>query len=55
MVSQHQITEPTELLDESGELVEPGYATRLFWQYDRSKIKAGWHRIKEWDYYYILN
>jgi hypothetical protein len=55
MKSQHRITQPTELLDENGHLVEPGYATQLLWRYDRSKIKAGWHRIKEWDYYYILN
>lgn len=55
MVAQRRITEPIELLDENGELVEPGYATKLHWRYDRSKIRAGWHRIKEWDYYYILN
>lgn len=55
MTPQHRITEPTDLLDDSGELVEPGYATRLLWRYDRSEIKAGWYRIKEWDYYYILN
>ncbi|MFX1263026.1 MAG: DUF2804 domain-containing protein [Promethearchaeota archaeon] len=55
MATQHRITKPTDLLDESGHLVEPGYATQLLWRYDRSKIKAGWHRIKEWDYYYILN
>ncbi len=55
MTTQHQITESTELLNEKGELVKPGYATRLLWRYNRSKIKAGWHRIKEWDYYYILN
>ncbi|MFW9844924.1 MAG: DUF2804 domain-containing protein, partial [Candidatus Thorarchaeota archaeon] len=55
MSTQHRITEPTELLNDNGELVEPGYATELHWRYDRSKIKAGWHRIKEWDYYYILN
>jgi hypothetical protein len=35
--------------------VEPGYATDLLWRYNRSKIKASWLRIKEWDYYYILN
>ena len=55
MGDQHEITEPLELLDEKGCLVEPGYARKLLWRYDRSKIKAGWHRIKEWDYYYILN
>ncbi len=55
MSIQRRITEPTELLDEKGHLFKPGYATQLLWRYDRSKIKAGWHRIKEWDYYYILN
>jgi len=55
MSSQHRITEPTELLDEKGKVVKPGYATSLLWRYDRSKIKASWFRIKEWDYYYILN
>ncbi|MFW9845419.1 MAG: DUF2804 domain-containing protein [Candidatus Thorarchaeota archaeon] len=55
MAAQRRITESTELLDENGHLVAPGYATKLLWRYDRSKIRAGWHRIKEWDYYYILN
>ena len=55
MGTQHEITEPLELLDEYGCLSEPGYARKLLWKYERSKIKAGWHRIKEWDYYYILN
>jgi hypothetical protein len=55
MGNQHEITEPLELLDDKGQLVEPGYARKLLWRYDRGKIRAGWHRIKEWDYYYILN
>ena len=55
MKHQNRISEPCELLDENGLLVNPGYATRPFWRYDREKIKAGWHRIKEWDYYYILS
>jgi len=55
MSSQRRITVPTELLNEKGELVEPGYATSLLWRYERSKIKANWLRIKEWDYYYVLN
>jgi len=55
MTGQHRVTKPMELLDERGYLVKPGYATELLWRYDRTKIKAGWHRIKEWDYYYILN
>lgn len=52
---QERVTEPCDLLDINGLLRRPGYATRAFWQYDRSRIKAGWHRIKEWDYYAILS
>ena len=52
---QTQITEPCDLLKENGTLTNPGYATRPLWRYDRSKIKAAWHRIKEWDYYAVLS
>lgn len=55
MDPQNQITEPCDLLDENGHLINPGYATSPLWQYDREKIKAGWHRIKEWDYYSVLD
>ncbi len=53
--NQNRITKAIELLDDKGHLIEPGYATKLLWKYDRSKIKAGWHRIKEWDYFAILD
>ncbi len=52
---QHRITEEKDLLNELGEIIEEGYATELLWRYDRNKIKASWLRIKEWDYYYVLN
>jgi hypothetical protein len=52
---QNHITEPCDLLDDNGLLTKPGYATRALWRYDRKKIKAGWYRIKEWDYYAILS
>lgn len=55
MVNQNRITEPCKLLDDNGLLINPGYATQPFWIYDRNKIKAGWHRIKEWDYYSVLS
>lgn len=55
MSTQHQITAPQKLLDASGNIAEPGYAKKLFWQYDRADIKAPKIRIKEWDYYYIGN
>ncbi|MCD7723786.1 MAG: DUF2804 domain-containing protein [Clostridiales bacterium] len=50
---QHEITAPQRLLNESGNIAEPGFAKKLYWQYDRGDIKARKSRIKEWDYYYI--
>lgn len=51
---QKRITSPGDLLDEDGYLTAEGYATTALWHYDRSKIKAAKHRIKEWDYYYVV-
>lgn len=52
---QNRITNEGDLLDENGRLVECGFATSLVKTYDRSKIKAGKLRIKEWDYYLVYN
>ncbi|MBQ9980785.1 MAG: DUF2804 domain-containing protein [Oscillospiraceae bacterium] len=52
---QHEITAVIPLLDEKGNLTEPGYARKLLPVYDRKAVKAGKMRIKEWDYYYIGN
>jgi hypothetical protein len=52
---QKLLTKEGDLLNDDGELIEAGYATRLIKKYDRSKIKAGSLRIKEWDYYLIYN
>ena len=41
------------LLNAKGQLVQAGYATQLCKRYDRSAIRAGRLRIKEWDYYCI--
>ena len=54
MANQKRLT-PGELLDENGVLKEAGYATSLVRRYDRSAIKGGALRIKEWDYYYVGN
>ncbi|HPI15849.1 MAG: DUF2804 domain-containing protein [Spirochaetota bacterium] len=54
-MAQHEITKPVELLDERGHIIEEGWARRLYWRYDRERIKAPWFRIKEWDYYYVLS
>ena len=52
---QHRITANKPLLDKKGRLAEAGYATRLILDYDRSAIKAGNMRIKEWDYYFVTD
>ena len=52
---QTEITKAIPLLDEKGNLTQPGYAKRLLPVYDRSKVKGGFARLKEWDYYYVGN
>ncbi|SHK07999.1 DUF2804 domain-containing protein [Hespellia stercorisuis] len=51
----HEVTTVQELLDENGELREPGWSRRMVQQYHRSQVKAPGFRIKEWDYYLVLN
>jgi len=51
----HEVTKEQLLLDESGELREPGWSRSLVQQYRRSMIKAPKFRIKEWDYYLVVN
>ena len=53
MSTQHKVTKSQKLLDEKGNIAEPGYALNQVWQYSRDDIKAPKWRIKEWDYYYI--
>ncbi|MBI9083582.1 MAG: DUF2804 domain-containing protein [Desulfobacterales bacterium] len=52
---QNEITSAMDLLDENGRLKEAGWARKPLWRYDRSRIRAPWHRIKEWDYYAVLS
>ena len=54
MRENHEVTTRQPLLDEHGELREPGWSRHLVQQYDREAIKAPKWRIKEWDYYLIL-
>lgn len=53
-MEQHRFG-PGPLLNERGDLNEPGFATALLKTYDRKTIKAPKWRIKEWDYYLITN
>ena len=50
----HEVTQERELLDESGNLAEPGWSRRLLQRYDRQRIRAPKWRIKEWDYYLVM-
>lgn len=52
---QNEIVAPLDLLDDKGHIIEEGWAREPYWRYDRKRIKAGWYRIKEWDYYSILS
>ncbi len=52
---QVEITQAIPLLDQQGNLTQPGYAKRLLPVYDRRKVRGGLTRLKEWDYYYIGN
>ena len=51
----HEVIDRQPLLKEDGSLREPGWSRQLVWSYDRSMIKAPSFRIKEWDYYLVLN
>ena len=52
---QHEILTAAPLLNEKGDLREPGYARKLLPIYRREDIKASSFRIKEWDYYLVNN
>lgn len=54
-IMQREITQPTVLLDASGNVEMPGYAKKPFYIYDRNAVTAKKSRIKEWDYYYVSN
>ena len=50
MSRNHEVTNEHMLLDDRGELCEPGWSRRMVQKYDRRMIKAPKWRIKEWDY-----
>ena len=51
----HEVTKEQLLLNQEGCIAEPGYAKSLIWKYGRNQIKAPKFRVKEWDYYLVLN
>jgi hypothetical protein len=52
---QNEIKTPRELLDETGRINGEGYAVLPHWRYRRSRVRAPWWRVKEWDYYAVLD
>ncbi len=50
---EKQITAMQPLLDEHGHIVNPGYATRMMFEYDPKRIHARPFALKEWDFYQI--
>lgn len=51
----HEVTERHPLLTPDGTLAEPGWSKSLVQEYNREMIKAPKFRIKEWDYYLVVN
>lgn len=51
----HEVTTSQYLLNTNGEIAEPGWARKQIWKYRRKMIQAPSFRIKEWDYYLVLN
>ncbi|MFX0139575.1 MAG: DUF2804 domain-containing protein [Candidatus Hodarchaeota archaeon] len=55
MAKQNEITEPSNLLNKDGSLIQRGWARKPILKYNKENIGKGWFRIKEWDHYSILN
>jgi hypothetical protein len=55
MGRNHEITENQLLLDEKGNLREPGWSRTMVQDYKKNMIKAPRWRVKEWDYYIVMS
>ncbi len=51
----HEVLREQKLLDARGNIAEPGWGRRQLWTYERGAVRAPKFRIKEWDYYLVLN
>jgi hypothetical protein len=52
---QHEVKRNLPLLDHKGHIIEEGWARHPVFAYDRKAIKASAWKIKEWDYYAVVN
>ncbi|MFX0015114.1 MAG: DUF2804 domain-containing protein [Promethearchaeota archaeon] len=55
MGNQNEITEPTDLFNDDGSLIQRGWARKPILTYNKENIGKRWTRIKEWDHFSILN
>lgn len=51
----HEVTSCNKLLTSEGSLREPGWSRQLCQIYRKNDIKVPKFRVKEWDYYLVLN
>lgn len=51
MSEQREILSRVPLLNIRGELIHPGYATHMLYQYDKKRVTGCPFRLKEWDFY----
>ncbi|NLL77893.1 MAG: DUF2804 domain-containing protein [Clostridiales bacterium] len=54
-VRNHEVTASQRLLDNNGSVAEKGWSRKQLQAYSREDIKAPGFRIKEWDYYLVIN
>jgi len=50
---QNEIKKLQPLLNDKGQIINPGFAKKMLYEYRRKDIKASKFKIKEWDYYYV--
>jgi hypothetical protein len=55
MGKQNEITNPSNLFNEDGSLIQRGWARKPILNYNKKHIGKRWTRIKEWDHFSILN
>ncbi|MHA1489326.1 MAG: DUF2804 domain-containing protein [Promethearchaeota archaeon] len=55
MGTRNEITEPSNLLDEKGNLIQKGWAKKMILNRNIENVKAGKLRIKDWDCYEVIN
>lgn len=54
-VRNHEVKAAQKLLDPDGSIAERGWSRKQLQTYSRKDIKAPKFRIKEWDYYLVMN